>query len=1036
MTVPPIDHLIGHRYRLRDRLGAGSMGAVYRATDRLTQTTVALKQVTTALHNLELAPHSPTPYHTTLNLALANEFQTLAALHHPNIIDVLDYGFDASGPYFTMEFLPDALTIIDAGRALPLLGRIDLLIQTLHALVYLHRHAITHRDLKPENILVCGGTLKVLDFGLSVKRDHAGELAGTLAYIAPEVLAGESATAAADLYAVGVIAYELFAGAHPFPAENTSQLIRAVMTEPPDLEALVPAFGGGVAAIVGKLLSKSPADRYTSAQAVIGALGQALERLDLTAESAGERESFLQAARFVGREREHHTLLAALDDVYDGRGSIWLIAGESGVGKTRLLDELRIPAMVKGALVLSVQGVPGGTQLYHFWRSPLRQLALSTPLNDLDASVLKTIVPDLDRLLGRPIPDAPPLEDRDARQRLALTIVSAFRAQPKPVVLLMDDLQWARESLLPLRELARQADRLPVLVVGSFRDDERPDIPGELPGAHVIKLERFPANLIEELSASILGDAGRQPHIVRFLERETEGNVFFMVETLRALAEQAGDLSAVTAIELPERMFPKGVQAIAQRHMERIPLDDHPLLRVAAVAGRQIDLNILRYIDPAVNLERWLLVCAEAGMIEVRHGQWQFAHNKLRDGILHGLADDQPPKLHRLVAQAIEALYPGDSAYTRPLVHHWHMAGNVPKEITYARQTGEQMMAVCDYHDALALFDRAITLAGSDPALAALHVQRADALYSTGDTAEARAVLEDILPTLRAHDDPGTLALAARILGNIMQVSGDYEHARRLMIESYELSTETGNQPGVATALRNLGLIAENLGQIDEAMSLYARSLDLFRAIDDRLGTAGALANLGSTAALRGQLVDAHARFEEALAIFSAIGYRWGYAYALIRLGEIAHQTGDDERATAALQESLDLCADIGHRWGMAYAQIQLGNIAHAQQRHRQAAAYHLRALRIAREINALPTALDALLGLIALLIVDEQEQRAADLLALVLEHPAAGHDTRRRAQAMRRALGAERRADAVALPDLDRALDDLLADCAAAGWE
>jgi hypothetical protein len=408
MTVPPSDHLIGHRYHLLDRLGTGSMGTVYRATDRLTQTTVALKQVTTSLHKLGLVPESPTPYHSTLNLALANEFQTLASLHHPNIIDVLDYGFDTTGPYFTMEFLPEAQTIIDAGRALPLVGRVDLLIRTLQALVYLHRHTIIHRDLKPENILVYSGSLKVLDFGLSVRRDHAAQLAGTLAYIAPEVLAGESATAAADLYAVGVMAYELFASVHPFPTENTSQLIRDVMTKPPDLDALTPALGDGMVAIIGRLLSKSPADRYTSAQAVIGALGEALERPDLTAESAGQRESLLQAARFVGREDEHHALLTALDDAYDGHGSIWLLAGESGVGKTRLLDELRIPAMVKGALVLSVQGLPDGGQFYHYWRSPLCQLALSTPLNDLDASVLKAIVPDLERLLGRPIPDAPP----------------------------------------------------------------------------------------------------------------------------------------------------------------------------------------------------------------------------------------------------------------------------------------------------------------------------------------------------------------------------------------------------------------------------------------------------------------------------------------------------------------------------------------------------------------------------------------------------------------------------------------------------
>ncbi len=123
----------------------------------------------------------------------------------------------------------------------------------------------------------------------------------------------------------------------------------------------------------------------------------------------------------------------------------------------------------------------------------------------------------------------------------------------------------------------------------------------------------------------------------------------------------------------------------------------------------------------------------------------------------------------------------------------------------------------------------------------------------------------------------------------------------------------------------------------------------------------------------------------------------------------------------------------------MAYAQIQLGHVAHAQQDERQAGGDYLRALRIAREINALPTVLDALLGMITVLIADEQDGRAADLLALVIAHPATGHDTRHRAQAILFALETELTPDArltpATPPDLDRALDDLLADCAAAGW-
>src|SRR5258706_15531538 len=147
-------------------------------------------------------------------LALAEEFQLLASLRHPNIISVLDYGFDDGNPYFTMELLDHAQTILECGRGQPLAAQVGLLVQVLQALAYLHRRGVIHHDLKPGNVLVTGEQVKLLDFGLSVMRkqrsDDGGTTSGTLAYLAPEVLSGLPSDETSDLYAVGVIAYELF----------------------------------------------------------------------------------------------------------------------------------------------------------------------------------------------------------------------------------------------------------------------------------------------------------------------------------------------------------------------------------------------------------------------------------------------------------------------------------------------------------------------------------------------------------------------------------------------------------------------------------------------------------------------------------------------------------------------------------------------------------------------------------------------------------------------------------------------------------
>ena len=184
------------RYKILDRIGQGGMGEVFRAIDRLTGAPVAFKRVLAASNEFifTTSRQAGDPV-----LALANEFRTLASMRHPNIISVLDYGFTKNrDPFFTMELLEDSLNILDASKNKPLSVRLDYIIQMLQALTYLHRRGIVHRDVKPDNIHVIDDRVKVLDFGLAIRRDidfddssvDSDVLVGTLAYMAPEVLAG------------------------------------------------------------------------------------------------------------------------------------------------------------------------------------------------------------------------------------------------------------------------------------------------------------------------------------------------------------------------------------------------------------------------------------------------------------------------------------------------------------------------------------------------------------------------------------------------------------------------------------------------------------------------------------------------------------------------------------------------------------------------------------------------------------------------------------------------------------------------------
>src|SRR5882724_11958048 len=216
------------------------MGIVYRATNRLTRQIVALKQLRATpskatSHDPEVTITSGTQAkHGSLGLdarvALAREFQMLSSLHHPNVIRVFDYGFDETcGPYFTMELLSSPRNIRSACALATVEDELDPLVQLLRGLVYVHRRNIIHCDLKPSNVLVVDGVVKILDFGIALAKSAQSRSAGTIGYIAPEVLLGGSPTVASDLFAFGVIAYQLLAERFPFDMSGAPSLLRGML---------------------------------------------------------------------------------------------------------------------------------------------------------------------------------------------------------------------------------------------------------------------------------------------------------------------------------------------------------------------------------------------------------------------------------------------------------------------------------------------------------------------------------------------------------------------------------------------------------------------------------------------------------------------------------------------------------------------------------------------------------------------------------------------------------------------------------------
>jgi tetratricopeptide (TPR) repeat protein len=985
------------RYIIQEKIGAGGMGTVYTAKDRLTGDTVALKRV--LLTSEKMAQDSNTNFLT----ALATEFRTLAGLRHPHIVRVIDYGFSFEDgqpqPYFTMEYLSGAQTLTKAAHDQPLETQVRLLTEMLMALAYLHRRGVIHRDLKPDNVLVdSSGRAKVLDFGLALETSGKSDFsltAGTLAYMAPELFAENPATVQSDLYAVGILMYEIFTGQFPFNQKDITLLLDDIINRIPDMSML----DVQPSTLLARLLAKDPSARPGSAEDVIRELCEATGQ-PLPPESIAIRESFLQASRFVGRSAEMDPLKTALNNALNGQEvQVYLIGGESGVGKSRLLDELRTHALVKGAMVLRGQGIAEGGLPFQLWRDIARELALNTELSDLEASILKDIVPDISTLLTHEVADASQLSGGDGQQRLTLTLVDLLKRQTQPIVLLLEDLQWAG-SLSPLKQMMTVHERLThLLVIGTYRDDERPDLPDIFPTAQTIKLTRLNDAAMADLTQSMLGSVGTQPKILDLLKRETEGNAFFIVETVRALAEDAGTLSEIGSRTLPQHVFAGGVGQIIRRRLSRVPDFARPLLQEMAAAGRWLDLKIMEASSSTSmeDINTFLTVCTDAGVLEIVEGRWRFTHDKLRETLLRDLSETERHDLHRKVAMAIEVAYPDDEGYYEILLEHWRIVGDSARELQYLVPVVRSLVDNrADFDQAVLVAEHGLTLGGdTDRHRPALLNLLGKVKWQMNDYSAALQLAEQALHAAEHIGDQQSRADSLRIQGQVLSDKGESRLAADYFQQSMVICRDIGDRQGIAENLLTLGIVTHNLGDYSLAADYYQQSLAIYRDLGDQVGIGNNLGNLGNVAESQRDFTTARDYAEQAMTLFQAVGNQRNVAVCLSNIGSLAYQQGDYAAASSYLQQGLIMSRETGHRLHTAFALNALGLIELAQGNLTRTASLFHEALALGDAIDALPVLLETLVSLARLNLRTDVEVFAAELAGLIEHHPSLDDEVR-----------------------------------------
>jgi eukaryotic-like serine/threonine-protein kinase len=856
--------IAGH-YRVRRFLGQGGRKRVYLSTDTRSDTEVALALYDTAGVGAGIQARA------------RREAEAMRKLgDHPHVVTVLDTGEDEGNPFIVSRYMPGGDVqglLAAAGGHLEVARAVEIAADVTRALEHAHARGIVHRDLKPANVWIDDdGRARLGDFGLATtearSRVSGGTLVGTVAYLPPEQALGEAAGPGSDLYSLGALLYEMLTGQPPFPGDDAVSIIsQHLHADPVPPSRHNPDVPESLDRAVMALLAKRPEDRPANATEARERIRAALEeRPDevVDGREANPLES-LAGGVFVGREHELERLREAVDAALAGRGSLQLLVGEPGIGKTRAAEELATYARVSGARVhwgrcREDEGAPAYWPWVQAIRSYARDadpVALAWQLGGGAAEVAQ-LIPEVAEKLD--IEPAKGSDSEEARFRLFDSVTSLLlaAARDRPLVIVLDDLHWADEpSLLLLRFAARELASSGLLVLGTYRDVELgrhhplARVLGEISGIEGsgrIPLRGLGVGAVERYIEMTSG-APSPPGLAEAVQDQTDGNPFFVGEVVRLLASE-GKLTGGSAAELE---IPQGVREVVGRRLDRLSDETNEALRVAAVIGRDFDEDLVAQVakqKPEDLMSAAREAIAERLVTDLGDGRFSFAHALVRDTLYEELSPAKRSALHERTGLAIEEVC-GDDVDERlgELAHHFLAAaprGDLAKAIDYAQRAGAQDMEQLAYEDAVDVYGRALEVLElmdeRDEALRCrLLLSLGGAEAKSARVADARAAFERAAESARRLDDADSLVGAA--IGIALM-----SDAGRLDEQLLALLDEALERIGPERTARRAALLSAKSAElywvdndVGESERLVDEAIEIAREIDSATALAAAL---------------------------------------------------------------------------------------------------------------------------------------------------------------------------------------------------
>ncbi len=777
-------------YQLKELVGSGGFGQVYRAEQSSVDREVAIKVI--------LPEFSDRPDFVARFQA---EARTVAKLEHPHIVPLYDFWQDDDGAFLVMRYIRGGSLRdqLEADGALEQQDLGPILEQICDALAAAHAEGVIHRDLKPENILVDErGQAYLTDFGIAKDLSGSsltktGGFMGSAAYLAPEQARADPITPSTDIYSLGVLLYELLTGEHPFPDLTTIQLIQHHMDEP--LPQVDPApLDDLIQHATAKVPEARPADVQAYAAELRAALASPTDEPEIRLPPFATSDELAARPVFVGHETELSWLDQQLTKALRSGGRVAFVAGGPGRGKTSLVNEFAYRSAGQHSNLITVFGSANafsglGDPYLPFrdvlamltgeveakWAAGLISTEQARSLWQLTPSTLSALLDHGPELLDVFV-ETRELGGRAAAAGASDTRINALRAQAgrdrhgvqqtqlfeqytavlrtlaeaRPILLVLDDLQWADgASISMLFHLGRRLESAPILILGTFREEEV--ALGRDGERH--PLEKVIAELRQSYGDIRLGlDEVEETDERQFLDslldsepndldegfrgalfERTAGHPLFTVELLRSMQERADliqddDGRWVAGPNLDWDRLPQRVEAVIQERVGRLEDELRELLSVASVEGEQFTAEVVAQVQ---EIQQRHLLRQLSGELEKRHrlvreqgevhagsrilSRYRFSHQLFQRYLYNELSAGERRLLHQEVARTLADLHAEDlDEISVQLARHYQEAGDIARAVEQYMAAGGRARRLYANHEALGHFDHALELAG-DP---------------------------------------------------------------------------------------------------------------------------------------------------------------------------------------------------------------------------------------------------------------------------------------------------------------------------------